>query len=205
MPYKNAFSKFMTKYVLKVSCLSREICLFAKGERLSKPFFLPPDHHCAFRPSILYSLRRRIHPEQRTGLRLATMQIFVKTRACPPGMRRARPPAIGPTRLGRLAFRVWDSTWARPCPRPRLAGRPERPPRRLHSPRPPKHPIAAAPRARRPVPPRAVARPPTRPPISPDPPQSRVRPSPWRWSPRTHRQRQGQDPGQGRHPPDQKA
>ena len=57
---------------------------------------------------------------------------------------------------------------ARPCPRPRLAGKAGATSSATHSPRPAKHPIAAAPRAPGAPFPRAVARPLTRPGPYPD-------------------------------------
>lgn len=99
----------------------------------------------------LYSLRRRIYPEQRTGTPTCN-HANLRQDPCVPSRNASRAPAepsSGPTRLGRLAFfRVWDLHLGRDRVLvPGSRGRPERPPRRLHSPRPPKYPIAAAPRA----------------------------------------------------------
>jgi hypothetical protein len=80
------------------------------------------------------------------------MQIFVKTRACPPGTRRARPPSHLPDRRVSAAWLFLGCGISPSLGRDRLLvpgsrGRPEPLPRGLRAPRPPRHSIAAAPRA----------------------------------------------------------
>ena len=160
----------------KANSLSRFLHLVSARTRTRSKTLLAAESYLPRVPAAL-------HPSSRCddgyilssvpALQLATMQIFVKTRACPPGTRRARPPSHLPdrTRLRRLAFfRVWDlpEPRTRPSPRPRLAGKAGATSSWSSRPTP-----AAAPdrggsaRDRRPVP-RAPSQPLTRPPFPRD-------------------------------------